>query len=491
MKSLFLFFFHGSVPHPSSRLSLATRQFPSSPQNAIFIYTSARILGSRSVSRFGNRWQQNGPHTFTATFTGNNPSSPANNNRVDGFTYDAAGNLLNDGVHTYLYDSENRLIKVDAGATAIYTYDGEGHRASKDDTGTVNSGGNTPDPSGTTEFVYDNQGHLVHTEAPNSDTGWRGEVFAGNRHLATYSGGLVFDHADWLGTERNRDSPNPNNTQLPSNQNLTSLPFGDWLDNSLGLTSETTPLNFTGQYHDFESNLDFFGARYYASTTGRFISPDWSASVESVPYADFGNPQSLNLYSYVKDNPTTFEDPDGHCQDGSEQHGWLWCAAHALGLIYTKEDKLREASNYFHNNDVRDANGNRINPDKLSDEQLLNVWKQWNDQWQVAVMAGANNPAAAMAGFFTQWGWRGQTDYNQAVDKLNEVNTPQGTADHPNLNGKVPTKEEAIQMIKDAGGKVGRIEEEGHAAGGVSTHQNPHINYTTASGAKGTVDIKQ
>ena len=263
--------------------------------------------------RFGNRWQQNGPHTFTATFTGNNPSNPANNNRIDGYTYDAAGNLMNDGTHTYTYDAENRLTKVDAGNTAIYTYDGEGHRASKDDTGTVNSGGNTPDPSGTTDFVYDKQGHLVHTEAPNSNTGWRGEVFAGNRHLATYSGGLVFDHADWLGTERNRDFPNPNNTQLPSNQNLTSLPFGDWLDISLGLTSETTPLNFTGQYHDFESDLDYFGARYYASTTGRFTSADWSASPEPVPYADFGNPQSLNLYSYVKNNPLNLTDPDGHC----------------------------------------------------------------------------------------------------------------------------------------------------------------------------------
>jgi RHS repeat-associated protein len=214
--------------------------------------------------------------------------------------------MMNDGVHTYLYDAENRLIKVDAGATAIYTYDGEGHRASKDDTGSVNSGGNTPDPAGTTEFVYDNQGHLVHTEAPNSSTGWRGEVFAGNRHLATYNGGLVFDHADWLGTERNRDSPNPNNAQLPSNQNLTSLPFGDWLDNSLGLTSETTPLNFTGQYHDFESNLDFFGARYYASTTGRFTSPD-----EPLIDQDERSPQSWNLYAYVRNNPINDADPTG------------------------------------------------------------------------------------------------------------------------------------------------------------------------------------
>jgi len=34
-----------------------------------------------------------------------------------------------------------------------------------------------------------------------------------------------------------------------------------------------------------------------------------------VPYANFGNPQSLNLYSYVKNNPTTVGDPDGHCAE--------------------------------------------------------------------------------------------------------------------------------------------------------------------------------
>jgi hypothetical protein len=36
-------------------------------------------------SHFGNRWQQNGPHTFLATFAGNNPGNPQNNNRMDGY----------------------------------------------------------------------------------------------------------------------------------------------------------------------------------------------------------------------------------------------------------------------------------------------------------------------------------------------------------------------------------------------------------------------
>jgi RHS repeat-associated protein len=210
------------------------------------------------------------------------------------------------------YDAENRLIQVDAGNTAVYTYDGEGHRASKDDTGSVNSGWNTPDPSGTTEFVYDPQGHLVHTESPNGGGGWRGEVFAGNRHLATYNGNLVFNHADWLGTARNRDIPDPNAPQYPSNQNITSLPFGDWLDNTQGIVNDWTPLDFTGQYHDFETDLDYFRARYFGSSMGRFMTPDWSAKPQGVPYAVLDDPQSLNLYTYVRNNPLNRTDPDGH-----------------------------------------------------------------------------------------------------------------------------------------------------------------------------------
>jgi len=45
---------------------------------------------------------------------------------------------------------------------------------------------------------------------------------------------------------------------------------------------------------------------------GRFLSPDWSAKVEPVPYAKLDNPQSLNLYSYVENNPLTRADVDGH-----------------------------------------------------------------------------------------------------------------------------------------------------------------------------------
>jgi hypothetical protein len=53
---------------------------------------------------------------------------------------------------------------------------------------------------------------------------------------------------------------------------------------------------------------------------GRFVTPDWAAKAVAVPYADFGNPQSLNLYTYGKNNPMTFSDPDGHLADFYDDH---------------------------------------------------------------------------------------------------------------------------------------------------------------------------
>jgi RHS repeat-associated protein len=64
---------------------------------------------------------------------------------------------------------------------------------------------------------------------------------------------------------------------------------------------------YTGKERDSESGNDYFGARYYASSMGRFLSPDPSGLM----YADPTNPQSLNLYSYAWNNPLRNIDPSG------------------------------------------------------------------------------------------------------------------------------------------------------------------------------------
>ncbi len=82
---------------------------------------------------------------------------------------------------------------------------------------------------------------------------------------------------------------------------------------------------FSGKERDAESGLDYFGARYYSGAQGRFTTPDWSDKPEPIPYANLNDPQTLNLYSYVRNNPLSKADPDGH--DG------LWVIDRATGKI--------------------------------------------------------------------------------------------------------------------------------------------------------------
>jgi RHS repeat-associated protein len=89
-------------------------------------------------------------------------------------------------------------------------------------------------------------------------------------------------------------------------------PFGQEIQNGQYLPQtqpdgSTSNYKFTGKERDAESGLDYFGARYYSSNMGRWSSPDPSG----LAYADPTNPQSLNLYSYVLNNPLAFTDPDG------------------------------------------------------------------------------------------------------------------------------------------------------------------------------------
>ena len=70
--------------------------------------------------------------------------------------------------------------------------------------------------------------------------------------------------------------------------------------------SAPTDFGFTGQRRDASATLMYYNARYYDTTLGRFISAD-----TLVPQA--GDPQALNRYSYVGNNPLKYTDPSGHC----------------------------------------------------------------------------------------------------------------------------------------------------------------------------------
>src|SRR5262249_36930789 len=74
---------------------------------------------------------------------------------------------------------------------------------------------------------------------------------------------------------------------------------------------------FEGKERDAETGNDDFGARYYSNRFGRWLSADWSNVPISIPYANLTNPQTLNLYAMVADDPESFADLDGHYLMGS------------------------------------------------------------------------------------------------------------------------------------------------------------------------------
>jgi RHS repeat-associated protein len=133
----------------------------------------------------------------------------------------------------------------------------------------------------------------------------------------------TYYHGDHLGSSRFLSSYNGTPmweaTYLPYGQE--HVPAGG----SLPLSPAGQHYKFTGKERDPESGLDYFGARYYSSAHGRFLSADeftggpmdaFSASDPlppgPLPYADITNPQLLNKYGYGCNNPLTYIDADGH-----------------------------------------------------------------------------------------------------------------------------------------------------------------------------------
>jgi RHS repeat-associated protein len=192
-----------------------------------------------------------------------------------------------------------------------YLYDGDGDRIAK---GTLTSFSCNLASNGfalTNSYVVDKDGGQL-TEFQGS-TAVHTNVFGGGALLAMYANSnTYFTFADWLGTKRAEASPDG------CHETYTSLAYGDELIPS-GTCLDATEHHYTGKEHDGESGNDFFLARYYSSTAGRFLSPDWASGAEAVPYAQFDDPQSLNLYGYTQNSPLTSIDPDGHCSYGYEE----------------------------------------------------------------------------------------------------------------------------------------------------------------------------
>ena len=173
--------------------------------------------------------------------------------------------------------------------TETYTYDAEGARVSRQTIAgmttltTLYFGGlwEVEKETGATRAFYTLGGSTV---AQRTRPGGMG------------TGTLVYLHGDHLGSVSILTDS--------TGAKVSGQEYGAWGQVRGGDNSTTTPIDFTGQHKD-GTGLLYYGARYYDPALGRFLSADSVSGSK-------GDPQGLNRYSYVENNPTNKTDPSGH-----------------------------------------------------------------------------------------------------------------------------------------------------------------------------------
>jgi RHS repeat-associated protein len=202
------------------------------------------------------------------------------------YQYDNNGNMKSDGLRTVTYTPDNLPNDITIGAAKMsFTYDGNGTRVKK--------------TYGGMSRVYIDKLYDSYDGDSNN------YIYAGNTRIAlhwtnvpTQQDGTVYYHPDHLGSTSIATDDNGNKVE-----DIFYYSFGETRQDT---GSGNLMHKYTGQELDYETNLYNYGARLYDPEIGRFISPD---SIVPNP----GDPQSLNRYSYVLNNPMRFTDPTGHC----------------------------------------------------------------------------------------------------------------------------------------------------------------------------------
>jgi len=236
-----------------------------------------------NYDRYGNRQSQ----TVTAGTAPSNALTPsATTNRLAApYGYDASGNMTYDGLNTLTYDGESRVTaNLQNGATSTYAYDGNGLRIEKQ-TGGISTTYIFSGPRALAEYT---------TGSPASSPGVE-YLYSTNGLAAVLSNGSsTYIHSDHLSA---RLLTNDGGSMVGQQGHY---PFGE----SWYAQDTTTKWEFTSYERDPESANDYAISRYNVSRLGRFTSPDRLGG-------SISNPQSLNRFSYVMNDPLNAIDPIG------------------------------------------------------------------------------------------------------------------------------------------------------------------------------------
>ena len=255
------------------------------------IASNAQWTITETYDRYGNRNAQSPPRNFSQA------ANPSTNRLPSPYGYDLAGNMTNDVLNTMTYDGENRVAtSATGGVTTNYSYDGNGLRVKKQ-----------VGPATPTVYLFSGEKVIAEYAAGAAASSPQREyIYSGSQLLAKIEGaGTSYYHPDHLSVRVTTDTTG---TVIGTQGHY---PFGEqWYPAPPQIPS--SKWQFTSYERDSESGNDYAMFRSYINPVARFSIPD---AVAGSP----ANPQSLNRFSYVYNDPINSIDPFG-----------LWCIEVAL-----------------------------------------------------------------------------------------------------------------------------------------------------------------
>jgi RHS repeat-associated protein len=309
-----------------------------------------RLTSAISTSYGGTlTWQYDkiGNMTYNSRYGAYAYNDPAHVHAVtqagtDTYTYDANGNMISGAARTALtYDYDNRPTSiVKSGAATISVYDAGGQRVKK------------VIPGATTIYIgqlYECTGGVCTKY-----------IFSGSNRIASIEGSNVrYYHTDHLGSSSVITKEDGTSVQA-----IYYYPYGE-IQSNIGI--DVARYKFTGQEWDAETDLYYYGARYYDPKLARFISAD---TIVPMPFY----PQSLNRYAYCINNPVILVDLDGHSYyydsgfDDFDSSDWDWDWDWGSGGGSSSGGSGYNWSNdaYYYNNYYYESNNSQSLPKPVS-----------------------------------------------------------------------------------------------------------------------------
>jgi RHS repeat-associated protein len=196
-----------------------------------------------------------------------------------------------------------------------------------------------PSIATTSYYFYDSSGRLL-AEYDGNGTCVKDYIYNGSKLLAEYqpSGSKYYYYT----------SDQINSTRIITDS-AGSVIYSTVFDPYGGMQKQwvntySPALKFSGKERESNTELDYFGARYYDHLKYRFISVDPVINKDEA----LANPQLWNLYSYCRNNPVTYNDPDGRW--AKEVHDKIIDTAFPGDKNSNMRNILKEASAYVDSN---------------------------------------------------------------------------------------------------------------------------------------------